>query len=127
MPITASTAQLSAQPVQASPQSTTVTATGLLISGASIGPSVVQQATADEILFVIQPQGTLTGDCTVTVQVSHNGSNYGIFKTFTNAQIVAQPGYAETLKIGVGNYFRVQFVAGTTTGGGNGVNVRFRN
>jgi len=127
MSITASSAQLAAQPVQASPQSSTVTATGLLISGASIGPSVVQQATADEILFVSQPQGTLSGDCTVTVQVSHNGSNYGIMKTFANADVVKQPGHSEVLKIGVGNYFRVQFVAGTTTGGGNGVNVRFRN
>jgi len=127
MSITASSAQLAAQPVQTSPQSATVTATGLLISGASIGPSVVQTATADELLIISQPSGTLSGDCTIDVQVSHNGSNYGIIKTFTNAETVRATGIAAIVKIGIGNYFRVQFVAGTTTGAGNGVNVRFRN
>lgn len=127
MPITASSAQLAAQPVQTTTPSTTVTNTGLLINGASIGPGVVQQATADEITFIGQKSGTLSNDCVCDIQVSNNGTNYGVIHTFTNAQINHAAGFAATVKIGAGNHFRVQFVAGTTTGGGNGVQVRFRN
>jgi len=127
MSITASSAQLAAQPVQSTPPSITVTSTGLLINGASIGPGVVQQATADEITFIGNPTGTLGADSIVEIQISHSGTNYGVAHTFTNAQIANIRGFAATVKVGVGNYFRIQFVAGTTTGGGNGVTVRFRN
>ncbi len=127
MPITASSAQLAAQPTQTTPQSTTVTNTGLLINGASIGPATPPQATADEMTFVGILSGTLQADSTVEIQISTNGTNYGAVHTFTNAQIQNTRGFAAVVKVGVGNYFRVQFVAGTTTGAGNGVTVRFRN
>lgn len=127
MTITASAAQVNATPVQTQPTSTTVTATPLLINGASIGPSVIQQATADEILFVSQPSGTIQADSVVEIQVSPNNVNFGAVHTFTNAQIVSTRGAAAVVKVGVGNWFRVQFVAGSTTGAGNGVTVRFRN
>lgn len=127
MPITSSTAQLATQPVQTTPPSVTVTSTGLLINGASIGPSTPPQATADEITFVGILSGTLQSDSTVEIQISTNGTNYGAVYTFSNAQIQNARGFAAVVKVGVGNYFRVQFVAGTTTGGGNGVTVRYRN
>lgn len=126
MAITASTAQVAAQPTQNTPFSSTVTATPLLVNGASIGPSVIQQATADELTFIGILTGTLTADSSVEIQVSHNGTNYGTVYTFTNAQITNPRGFAASVKVGVGNYFRIQFIAGTTTGG-NGVTVRFRN
>jgi hypothetical protein len=86
-----------------------------------------QQATADEITFVGILSGTLQSDSTVEIQVSQNGTNYGAMYTFTNAQIQNSRGFAAVVKVGIGNYFRIQFVAGSTTGGGNGVTVRFRN
>lgn len=127
MPFTASAGQQAALPTQTTPQSTTVTNTGLLINGASIGPSTPPQATADEITFVGILSGTLQSDSTVEIQISTNGTNYGAVRIFTNAEIQNTRGFAGVVKVGVGNYFRVQFVAGTTTGGGNGVTVRFRN
>lgn len=126
MPITASSAQLAAQPVQSTPPSATVTATNLLINGASIGPATPQQATADDVSFVGILTGTLTADCVCEIQISPNGTNYGAVHTFSNAQITNPRGFAAVVKVGQGNFFRVQFVAGTTTGS-NGVTVRFRN
>jgi hypothetical protein len=127
MAFTASSAQQAALPTQTTAPSTTVTSTGLLINGASIGPATPQQATADEITFVGILSGTLQSDSTVEIQVSQNGTNYGAMYTFTNAQIQNSRGFAAVVKVGIGNYFRIQFVAGSTTGGGNGVTVRFRN
>jgi len=127
MPFTASSGQQAALPTQTTAPSTTVTNTGLLINGASIGPVTPQQATADEITFVGILSGTLQSDSTVEIQVSQNGTNYGAMYTFTNAQIQNSRGFAAVVKVGIGNYFRIQFVAGSTTGGGNGVTVRFRN
>lgn len=121
-----SAGQQAALPVQSTAQSTTVTATALLINGGSIGPAVIQQANADEIVFVGQPAGTLSNDCICEIQTSLNGVNYGVVHTFTNAQIVNTRGFAASVKVGAGNFFRIQFVAGTTTGS-NGVQVRFRN
>lgn len=127
MSFTASSGQQAALPTQTTPQSTTVTATATLINGSSIGPSPVQQATADEITFVGSPVGTLSNDCTCEIQISPNGVNYGVAHSWTNAQITNTRGFASVVKVGAGNYFRIQFIAGTTTGGGNGVQVRFRN
>lgn len=127
MPFAASSGQVAALPIQTTAQSLTVTSTGLLINGASIGPTTEPVATADEITFVGILTGTLSGDCSVEIQVSQNDVNYGAIYTFTNAQITNTRGFAAVVKVGAGNYFRVQFVAGTTTGGGNGVTVRFRN
>ena len=126
MPITASSAQLAAQPIQSTAQSTSVTATNLLVNGASIGPGAPQQATADDLTFVGILTGTLTADAVCEIQVSCNGTNYGAVHTFTNAQITNPRGFAAIVRVGAGNFFRVQFVAGTTTGA-NGVTVRFRN
>ena len=127
MPFTASTGQQAALPVQTTPQSSTVTNTGLRINGGSIGPSPVQTATADEITFIGQKSGTIQSDSLVEVQVSNNGTNYGVVYTFTNAQIQNALGFAAVVKVGIGNFFRIQFIAGTTTGGGNGIQVRFKN
>lgn len=126
MPITASSAQLAAQTVQSTTTSTTVTSSGLLVNGSSIGPATPQQATSDDVSFVGILTGTLSGDAVCEIQVSPNGTNYGAVHTFTNAQITNPRGFAAVVKVGVGNFFRVQFVAGTTTGS-NGVTVRFRN
>lgn len=126
MSFTASSGQQAALPTQTTAQSTTVTATALLINGGSIGPATPQQASADEISFVGTLTGSLSADCTCEIQISPNGTNYGAVHTFTNAQITNPRGFAAVVKVGVGNYFRIQFVAGTTTGS-NGVSVRFRN
>lgn len=125
MTITASTAQLGGTPVTSTGQSTTVTTTGILINGASFSPSYT--ANADEIVLVSNPSGTLSGDCSVQIQVAANTSNFGVIDTFTNAQIVSSDGFAKSVRVGLGNTFRVRFVAGTTSGAGNGVSVRFRN
>lgn len=125
MPFTASSGQVAATPTQTTPPSTTVVSSGLLISGATFGAA--QVATADEITFVGIGSGTLSNDCTLQVQVSVNGgTNYGVAHTFTNAQLTAADGYAATVKVGLGNTFRVRFVPGTTTGAGNGVTTRWR-
>lgn len=127
MAFTASTGQQAAMPVQTTPSSTTITSSGLLISGASLAPATPVPATADEITFVGIQSGTIQSDSTFEVQISTNGTNYGTVKSFTNAEIVQTRGFASVVKVGLGNYFRVQFIAASTTGAGNGVTVRWRN
>ena len=128
MTFSASSGQQAALPVQTTPQSTTVTNSGLLINGNSLYPtSNYPQATGDEVTFVGIASGTIQADSTFEVQISQNGTNFGAVKIFTNAEIINPRGFAAVVKVGVGNYFRVQFIAGTTTGGGNGVTVRYRN
>lgn len=126
MSISASSAQIAAQPVQTTPSSTTVVSTGGLFNGGAF--SSVYNATADELLFAMNPAGTLSNDCTLQLQISVNGSNYAVLRTFTNAEITAADGFASAVKIGMGMQFRFRFIPGTTAANSaNNVTVRFKN
>ncbi len=126
MTMTASSAQLAAQPIQNTTTSSTVVSTGGLFNGGSF--SSVYYATGDEIVFAMNPAGTLSNDCTLQLQISINGSNYAVLRTFTNAEITAADGFAAPVKLGVNTQFRFRFVPGTTAANAaNNVTVRFKN
>lgn len=128
MSFTASSGQQAAQPVRTTAEGGT-TSSPTLINGASASTPVL--LTSDEALLMVNPVGTLTSDCSVVILASPNNVNFAIVRTLTNAEIAATVttgnGWAGVLKIGAGNWVRAQFLAGTTTGAGNGVIFRVRN
>jgi hypothetical protein len=76
------------------------------------------------IAFSVSKFGTLTGDCTVDIEVSiDNGVNYR--KTgysFTNAELAISNGTVKALQI-KGTHVRFLLLPGTMTGA-NGINAR---
>jgi len=120
MAITASTAQVAAQPTQVG-GTPTLSAQFSLTSSATTHAGV---ALASQLVgFQSRPFGALTGDCSLQLQVSiDGGTNYSIFKTYTNAQIVSSSGLHDTVSL-KGTHWRFVLLPGTMTGA-NGVNVR---
>jgi hypothetical protein len=124
---TASAGQQAALPIRSTSENA-VTSSAILINGASGSAAV--QVNSDDAFLQVNPAGALSGDCTAVIFASPNNSNFAVVRTLTNAEITASyalgNGWAGVLKIGQGNWVKCQFIAGTTTGAGNGVVFRVR-
>ncbi len=120
MPFTASAGQQAALP--------TNNGNGTLTTATSLTNSAVTGALSDitGVLGLgvhIKKFGTLTGDCSATLQISVDGSNYLDFKTYTNAQIALTNGFYDFVQVkAVGA--RIVLTPGTMTGA-NGLNTKF--
>lgn len=120
MTITASSAQVASTPTQVG-GTPALSAQFSLTSSAltHTGVALVSQLVG----FQSRPFGTLTGDCSLQLQVSvDGGTNYSTFKTYTNAQIANNTGLHDTVSL-KGTHWRFALLPGTMTGG-NGINVR---
>lgn len=121
MTITASAAQIGAQPVQQSTLSSTIFA-DILSQSATIGTARV--SSAERIVFAPSLFGTLTADCTAVVEVSVNGSSFCPIATWTNAELQANT--AKVVEVTANMTFRTRLLPGTMTGS-NGINLRYKN
>ena len=84
---------------------------------------VALQSGAQMLAISAAKFGTLTNDCTLELHVSiDGGSNYRIYKTYTNAQMQAANGIYDCMFVH-GTHYRFYLNVGTMTGA-NGMNVR---
>lgn len=122
MPITASAGQQAAIPTTDSGSRTL--SSSYPLSSSALTHTAIDISTTNLFSVSVSKFGTLTGDCTLDLQVSiDGGSNYRTFKTYTNAQIAAANGILDTITA-KGTHARFVLAPGTMTGS-NGVNCRF--
>lgn len=119
MPFTASAGQQAATPIN--------NGVGALSSSQPLSSSATTHAGWDitgvgAIGVSIKKFGTLTGDCTLSLQISFDGSTFLTFKNYTNAQIADANGIADFVQV---KALQARFVLtlGTLTGS-NGVTTR---
>ena len=115
----ASTAQQAALPVN--------NGTGTLSSSQSLSSSATTHAAWDitgvgAIGVSFKKFGTLTGDCTLSLQITYDGSTFLTYKNYTNAQMADANGTADWVQV---KALQARFVLtpGTMTGA-NGVACR---
>lgn len=80
--------------------------------------------TCNLISVQVRRFGTLTGDCSLDIEVSvDGGTNYSKFVSLTNSEINTSPGLVKTYTVKA-THIRAVLTPGTMTGA-NGVNVRY--
>lgn len=121
MTFTASAGSIAAIPVNSGAGS--LSGASLALSSSAPTHAAWDVTGVPEITITMTRFGTLTGDCSLTLQISIDGGlNYRDYKVYSNAQINVAAGFAVTERVKATNA-RMVLTPGTMTGA-NGLNVR---
>lgn len=122
MPLTATVGQALGFPVKDSGNLTLSTSQAL--SSSATTHIAVDVSSGNVLAVSIKKFGTITNDCTLTLQLSHDGgTNFFDFKTYANAAITATNGIYDSIPGVKATHARFLLSAGTMTGA-NGFNTR---